>query len=78
MKERNVSLAEIAVVLKDKMNFDLNIDESHIVSVSQMVESFSGKFVASNAPILGSDVFTQSWYSCRRCVKGNLYVSKLS
>ena len=74
----NVSLAEIAVVLKDKMNFDLNIDESHIVSVSQMVESFSGKFVASNAPILGSDVFTQTaGIHADGDVKGNLYVSKL-
>ena len=74
----NVSLAEIAVVLKDKMNFDLNIDESHIVSVSQMVESFSGKFVASNTPILGSDVFTQTaGIHADGDVKGNLYVSKL-
>lgn len=74
----NASLAEIAVVLRDKMNFDLNIDESHIVSVSQMVESFSGKFVASNTPILGSDVFTQTaGIHADGDVKGNLYVSKL-
>jgi D-citramalate synthase len=74
----NASLAEIAVVLRDKMNIDLNIDESHIVSVSQMVESFSGKFVASNTPILGSDVFTQTaGIHADGDVKGNLYVSRL-
>ncbi|NND82888.1 MAG: 2-isopropylmalate synthase [Gammaproteobacteria bacterium] len=56
----NASLAEVAVVLKDKMGAELSIDERHIIDISQMVESFSGKFVAGNAPILGSDVFTQT------------------
>ena len=74
----NASLAEVAVVLKDKMDLSLNIDESHIVGVSQMVESFSGKFVASNTPILGSDVFTQTaGIHADGDVKGNLYVSRL-
>lgn len=56
----NASLAEVAVVLRDKMNMSLNVDESHIVRISQMVESFSGKRVAANAPIIGADVFTQT------------------
>ncbi|MGB2272163.1 MAG: LeuA family protein, partial [Pseudomonadales bacterium] len=74
----NASLAEVAVVLKDKMSLKLGIDESHVVSVSQMVESFSGKFVASNTPILGSDVFTQTaGIHADGDHKGNLYVSKL-
>lgn len=74
----NASLAEVAVVLKDKMGLSLSIDESHIVSVSQMVESFSGKFVAANAPILGTDVFTQTaGIHADGDHKGNLYVSKL-
>jgi D-citramalate synthase len=74
----NASLAEVAVVLKDKMNMELSIDESHIVGVSQMVESFSGKFVAANAPILGTDVFTQTaGIHADGDQKGNLYVSKL-
>ena len=43
-----------------------------------MVESFSGKFVASNTPILGSDVFTQTaGIHADGDVKGNLYVSRL-
>ena len=75
----NASLAEVAVVLRDKMNFELSINEKHIVDISQMVESFSGKFVACNAPILGSDVFTQTaGIHADGDKKGNLYVTKLS
>jgi D-citramalate synthase len=74
----NASLAEVAVVLQDKMQMQVSVDESHIVSVSQMVESFSGKFVAANAPILGTDVFTQTaGIHADGDQKGNLYVSKL-
>ena len=74
----NASLAEVAVVLNDKMGLQVGIDESHVVSVSQMVESFSGKFVSNNAPILGSDVFTQTaGIHADGDQKGNLYVSKL-
>jgi D-citramalate synthase len=75
----NASLAEVVVVLRDKMGLDLNIDEQHIVDVSQMVESFSGKFVACNTPILGSDVFTQTaGIHADGDKKGDLYVTKLS
>ncbi|MBT8115305.1 MAG: hypothetical protein KJP04_07985 [Arenicella sp.] len=75
----NASLAEVAVVLKDKMGVDLNIDEHHIVEVSQMVESFSGKFVAGNTPILGGDVFTQTaGIHADGDKKGDLYVTRLS
>ena len=75
----NASLAEVAVVLRDKMGLELNIDEQHIVDVSQMVESFSGKFVACNAPILGTDVFTQTaGIHADGDKKGDLYVTKLS
>ena len=75
----NASLAEVSVVLKDKLGIELNIDEKHIVDVSQMVESFSGKFVACNAPILGTDVFTQTaGIHADGDKKGDLYVTKLS
>ena len=75
----NASLAEVAVVLRDKMGVDLNIDERHIVDVSQMVESFSGKFIASNTPILGTDVFTQTaGIHADGDKKGQLYVTLLS
>lgn len=75
----NASLAEVSVVLRDKMGVDLNIEEKHIVDVSQMVESFSGKFISCNAPILGTDVFTQTaGIHADGDKKGNLYVTKLS
>lgn len=74
----NASLAEVVVVLKDKLGMEVGVDEHHIVSVSQMVESFSGKYVAANAPILGTDVFTQTaGIHADGDQKGNLYVSKL-
>lgn len=56
----NASLAEVAVVLKDKLGMELSINEQHIIDLSTMVENFSGKWVSSNAPIVGKDVFTQT------------------
>jgi D-citramalate synthase len=74
----NVSLAEVAVVLRDKMNLELSIDESNIVRVSKMVESFSGKWIPANAPIVGADVFTQTaGIHADGDRKGGLYESKL-
>ena len=74
----NASLAEVAVVLRDKMNMQLGIDESHIVPISMMVETFSGKRVAANAPIIGADVFTQTaGIHADGDQKGGLYKSKL-
>jgi len=75
----NASLAEVAVVLKDKLGINLSVDEQHIVDTSQLVASFSGKFVACNAPILGSDVFTQTaGIHADGDKKGNLYVTELT
>jgi (R)-citramalate synthase len=74
----NASLAEVAVVLRDKMAMQLAIDESHIVAISNMVETFSGKRVAANAPIIGADVFTQTaGIHADGDHKGGLYKSKL-
>ena len=56
----NVSLAEVAVVLRDKLGIKVSIDETKIHDLSKMVENFSGKRVAANAPIIGTDVFTQT------------------
>ena len=56
----NVSLAEVAVALRDKMGMTLSIDESKILALSRMVENFSGKRVGDNAPVIGADVFTQT------------------
>lgn len=56
----NASLAEVAVVLRDKMGMHLSINEEHIFDISKMVENFSGKWIAANMPIVGTDVFTQT------------------
>jgi len=75
----NASLAEIAVVLRDKLGVDLGLDESYIVQLSNMVESFSGKRVPANAPIVGADVFTQTaGIHADGDHKGGLYKTRLS
>jgi (R)-citramalate synthase len=75
----NASLPEVAVALKDVMGIDLGVDESHVVRLSQMVENFSGKRVADNAPIVGADVFTQtSGIHADGDKKGGLYETRLS
>ena len=58
---------------------ELSIEESKIVTVSRMVENFSGKRVADNAPVVGTDVFTQtSGIHADGDQKGELYQSPLS
>ena len=75
----NASVSEVSVVLRDKMGMQLSIDESNIVRLSNMVENFSGKWVAANAPIVGDDVFTQTaGIHADGDKKGGLYESKLS
>ncbi len=74
----NASLAEVVVNLKDQMGVKLAIDERHIVRLSRMVENFSGKRIADNAPIVGEDVFTQtSGIHADGDKKGNLYQTDL-
>ncbi len=74
----NASLAEVTVVLRDKMDIELSIDESHLLRISNMVEQFSGKRYSANAPIVGADVFTQTaGIHADGDSKGGLYESKL-
>ena len=74
----NASLCEVAVAFRDKLKIDLGINEKHLVTVSRMVESFSGKRIGENAPIVGLDVFTQtSGIHADGDIKGNLYISDL-
>ena len=75
----NVSLAEVAIALRDKMGMTLSIDETKILALSRMVENFSGKRVADNAPVIGADVFTQtSGIHADGDQKGGLYQTPLS
>lgn len=75
----NVSVAEVAVVLRDKMGITTSIDESKIAMVSDMVETFSGKWISANTPIVGADVFTQTaGIHADGDQKGGLYETRLS
>lgn len=75
----NASLAEVAVVLKDKLGMQVEIDESQFHHISQLVENFSGKRIADNTPIVGADVFTQtSGIHADGDKKGGLYMSALT
>ncbi len=75
----NASLAEVAVNLRDQLGFEIGIDETHLVRVSELVEYFSGKRLAENAPIVGADVFTQTaGIHADGDKKGSLYHSRLS
>ncbi len=74
----NASLAEVAVVLRDKMGLTLSIDETRIMMLSKMVENFSGKWVSANAPVVGADVFTQTaGIHADGDQKGGLYITAL-
>lgn len=74
----NASLAEVAVVLKDKLGMHLSINEHHIFDLSKMVENFSGKWLAANMPVVGTDVFTQTaGIHADGDYKGGLYESNL-
>ncbi len=75
----NASLAEICLVLKDKLGAQLRVEEHEIYNISRMVENFSGKMVAGNAPVIGTDVFTQTaGIHADGDQKGDLYQTRLS
>ncbi len=75
----NASLAQVVVNLKDRMDVSVGVDESHLLRLSRMVENFSGKRMAENAPIVGADVFTQtSGIHADGDKKGGLYQTALS
>jgi D-citramalate synthase len=75
----NASLAEVAVNLRDQLGIQLGIDETHLVQTSELVEYFSGKRIADNAPIIGADVFTQTaGIHADGDKKGSLYHTGLS
>jgi D-citramalate synthase len=75
----NTSLAEIVAVISDHTDFTTSVDESRLAAISTLVETFSGKNVASNTPILGGDVFTQTaGIHADGDAKGGLYLTRLA
>ena len=56
----NAPLESVITALHDKLHVRTNINERAIVGASRLVETFSGKRVQSNRPIVGQDVYTQT------------------
>lgn len=74
----NTALDEIVAVLNDKTDFECLIEEKNLAKASKLVEAFSGKRVAANKPIAGSNVFTQTaGVHADGDKKANLYESVL-
>ena len=75
----NSSLAEVVSAIRDHTSLETNLNESRLASISRMVETFSGKDVAANSPIVGRDVFTQTaGIHADGDAKGELYHSRLA
>jgi D-citramalate synthase len=75
----NTSLAEIVAAISDHTNCTTGVNESRLAMISSLVETFSGKNVSANAPILGNDVFTQTaGVHADGDAKGDLYATRLA
>ncbi|MED5535737.1 MAG: alpha-isopropylmalate synthase regulatory domain-containing protein [Pseudomonadota bacterium] len=75
----NTSLAEIVAAIADHTSCKTKINESRLAAISSLVETFSGKNIAENTPILGSDVFTQTaGIHADGDAKGDLYETRLA
>jgi D-citramalate synthase len=75
----NTRLAEVVAALHDHTSFRTGVDETRLVTVARLVETFSGKLVAANAPVVGTDVFTQTGgIHADGDAKGELYTTALA
>ena len=75
----NASLSSVVAVLNDMTReVNIGVEEKSINQISRMVESYSGIATASNAPIIGEHVFTQTaGVHADGDKKGKLYVNPL-
>ena len=55
----NAPLASVQAILKDHFQAKTTIDESQLMKISRLVESYSGISIPANSPIVGENVFTQ-------------------
>jgi D-citramalate synthase len=75
----NARLAEAVAAIHDHTGFRTRVNESRLAAMSRMVETFTGKEVAANTPIVGRDVFTQTaGIHADGDLKGELYASRLA
>lgn len=56
----NSPLEAVVTALHDKLGVETGVNEKALVDVSRLVETFSGKRISSNRPIVGQDVYTQT------------------
>ncbi len=75
----NSRLAEVVAALHDHSPFRTRVNEERLTALSRLVETFTGKNVPPNAPIVGRDVFTQTaGVHADGDAKGELYASRLA
>ena len=74
----NLDIAQFTVAVKDFSRRQVHIVEKELHHASNLLEALSGKRCAWNAPVVGSDVFTQTCgVHADGDRKGNLYCNKL-
>lgn len=74
----NAPLSSVIGVLHDQLNIETNINESEIIKISKIVETFSGVRIPVNKPVVGENVFTQtSGVHADGDNKANLYFNNL-
>lgn len=74
----NSPLESVVTALHDKSNYKTNINEAAITDVARLVETFSGKRIGANHPIVGQDVYTQTaGIHADGDRKSNLYVNPI-
>ena len=75
----NTSLAEVVAAIHDHSEAQTGIIEDRLTALSSLVETFSGKEVSANAPIVGRDVYTQTaGIHADGDAKGDLYATRLA
>jgi D-citramalate synthase len=75
----NSRLAEVVAAIHDHSHYSTGVDESRLSAMSRMVETFTGKDVAANTPIVGRDVFTHAaGIHSDGDLKGDLYTTRLA
>ena len=75
----NTSLAEVVAAIHDHSMATTSIRENRLTALANMVETFSGKELSANTPIVGRDVYTQTaGIHADGDVKGDLYGTRLA
>lgn len=75
----NTSLAEVVAAIHDHTDARTAVREERLTALASMVETFSGKELSANTPIVGRDVYTQTaGIHADGDAKGDLYATDLA